>query len=41
MIEKDLFGEVPPKKTYRAIRHDIVRNRQAKNEDINHHPQRK
>jgi hypothetical protein len=28
-------------KTYRAIRHDIVRNKQKKNSDSTHHPQEK
>ncbi len=43
IIQSDLFGNIDavPKKTYRAIRHDVVRSRQAKNEDINHHPQSK
>jgi hypothetical protein len=39
----DLFGELPtqPSKTYRAIRHDVVRKRQRENCPSAHHPSNK
>ncbi len=36
---KDLFGEnIVKSKTYRAIRHDVVRKKQGANDDALHHP---
>lgn len=37
----DLFGNEINKKTYRAIRHDVVRLKQAENCDTVHHPSHK
>ena len=40
---KDLFGNMPndSSKTYRAIRHDVVRQRQYNNDGLAHHPKHK
>jgi hypothetical protein len=40
-MQKNLFNLQEPKKTYRAIRHDIVRKRQADYCDTAHHPDEK
>jgi hypothetical protein len=37
----DLFGYVKEEKTYRAIRHDVVRKKQSEYSDIVHHPDAK
>jgi hypothetical protein len=37
----DLFGEIKVEKSYRAIRHDIVREKQSKNTNEVHHPDEK
>lgn len=37
----DLFGEIKKEKTYRAIRHDIVRKKQSENLNEVHHPDEK
>ena len=36
-----LFDDTPKVKSYRAIRHDIVRERQSSNSDDTHHPDQK
>jgi hypothetical protein len=36
--QTSFLPEAPPPKTYRAIRHDVVRKRQAENADDAHHP---
>lgn len=41
MSQINLFGDEPPKKTYRAIRHDVVREKQKDNSDEVHHPEPK
>lgn len=40
-MQQTLFNMEEPKKTYRAIRHDIVRKRQADYCDTAHHPDEK
>ena len=40
-MQKTLFNMEEPKKTYRAIRHDVVRKRQADYCDTAHHPDEK
>lgn len=42
-MNPSLFGDEDHrnKKTYRAIRHDVVRNRQNKNDNLVHHPSHK
>ena len=41
-MQQELFErerqDIANNKTYRAIRHDVVRNRQSKNSDDAHHP---
>jgi len=42
IMEQELFDNINPKeKTYRAIRHDIVRKKQADNSNETHHPDEK
>ncbi len=40
-MQQTLFNMEEPKKTYRAIRHDVVRKRQADYCDTAHHPDEK